>query len=84
MITAYILEDETVAHPSEVGTDETGALRHKDGLAVAMAPHGPRARGASDEELAADAKARAKQADDKTTRDMKPTRPKAGYKTKGA
>lgn len=43
--TWYVLEDGTAADPNEVAPDEAGVLRHKDGQAVAMGPHGPRSRG---------------------------------------
>lgn len=43
--TWYVLEDDSAADPNEVAPDESGALRHKDGRAVAMGPYGPRSRG---------------------------------------
>jgi hypothetical protein len=33
--TWYVLEDGNVADPNECAPDETGSLRHKDGVAVA-------------------------------------------------
>lgn len=42
--TWYILEDGSAAHPHAVKHDAHGVLRHKDGRAVAYAPHGPRTR----------------------------------------
>lgn len=41
--TWYVLEDESVADPHEV-VHKDGRLQHKDGRAVAHAPHGPRTR----------------------------------------
>lgn len=42
--TWFILEDETPADPRDVAQDKNGKLRHRDGRAVAYAPHGPRSR----------------------------------------
>ena len=44
MATWYVLEDGSVGDPSLISSDKDGVLRHKDGRAVAYAPHGPRSR----------------------------------------
>lgn len=44
MATWYVLEDGSVGDPSLISPDEKGVLRHRDGRAVAYAPHGPRSR----------------------------------------
>lgn len=46
--TWYVLEDGAVGDPRECRPDKTGKLRHRDGRAVAYAPHGPRSRGGVD------------------------------------
>jgi hypothetical protein len=43
--TWYVMECGGVADPAEVAPDADGVLRHADGRAVAMGPHGPRSRG---------------------------------------
>ncbi|MFZ4605162.1 MAG: hypothetical protein ACOYM5_02790 [Caulobacter sp.] len=43
--TWYLLEDGSVVDPNDVAPDETGALRHKDGVAVAMRGDAPSSRG---------------------------------------
>ena len=53
MPTWYILEDGTPGDPAKISPDESGTLRHQDGRAVAMGPHGPRSRGMSDADIAA-------------------------------
>ncbi|MBA4219942.1 MAG: hypothetical protein C0458_04345 [Methylobacterium sp.] len=42
--TWYVLADGRVADPNHVAPDEQGVLRHKEGVAVALGPHGPRSR----------------------------------------
>lgn len=42
--TWYVLEDGSCGDPREIVRDAAGRLRHKDGRAVAYAPHGPRSR----------------------------------------
>ncbi len=49
----YILETGEVGSPRDIRRGADGALRHKDGRAVAMAPHGPRSRMVSADEAAA-------------------------------
>lgn len=48
--TWYVLEDGTSADPNEVAPDDAGVLRHKDGLAVAVGPHGHLSRGVNVED----------------------------------
>lgn len=43
--TWYVMEDGSVADPSEVTADAAGVLRHRDGRAVAMRGDVPRSRG---------------------------------------
>jgi hypothetical protein len=44
--TWYVLEDGSCGDPREVALDDKGALRHKDGRAVAIGDHGnPRSSG---------------------------------------
>ena len=42
--TWYVMEDGSAADPREIAWDDRGGLRHRDGRAVACAPHGPRTR----------------------------------------
>lgn len=42
--TWYVLEDGSCGDPREIGRGADGRLFHKDGRAVAYAPHGPRSR----------------------------------------
>lgn len=76
--TWYVLEDETVADPRDVARDDEGVLRHSDGRAVATRPDGvPRSRGVDTEAVGAQ--------QEKTTadsKDMKPEKPKRGYRTR--
>lgn len=87
-VTCYVLEDESVADPAEV-SEVDGRLVHSSGVAVAMAPHGPRTRSVTHQALAAASKKRAdaarpkgKAAKSPASRDMKPEAGQAGYKTK--
>lgn len=48
--TWYVLEDGTFADPNDVGHDEFGALRHKDGVAVAMKRDCAHSRSMSEED----------------------------------
>lgn len=48
----YILEDEAIGDPRDIARGADGVLRHKDGRVVAYAPHGPRSRMVSAEEVA--------------------------------
>ena len=70
--TWFVMEDGSVADPSDIAPGEDGILRHKDGRAVAYAPHGPRSRGVDVEAERAKTK----------TREMKAEGPKRGYKTR--
>jgi len=67
--TWYILEDGTPADPKEVGPDQHGVLRHKNGVAVAIGPHGPRSTGVD-------------VAQQRATREMVSDEPKRTYKTR--
>lgn len=66
METWYIMEDGSAGDPREIALSDDGILRHKDGRAVAYAPHGPRSRGVAPEaehaKAAAEAEAAAKRA----------------------
>lgn len=50
METWYVMADGTVGDPREIRAGADGLLRHKDGRAVAYAPHGPRSRSVADPE----------------------------------
>lgn len=63
------MEDGSVGDPREVAADAKGVLRHKDGRAVAYAPHGPRSRMVGPQEMAA-------------SREMEPEKPKRPYRTR--
>lgn len=56
--TWYILEDGSNGDPREIAPDEKCVLKHKDGRAVAYAPHGPRSRNLDPEAERAKAAAR--------------------------
>ena len=43
--TWYVLDDGSVADPNEVAPDDSGVLRHRNGVAVAMGLYGARSRG---------------------------------------
>jgi hypothetical protein len=64
--TWYVLESGEVGDPHEIEPDDKGVLRHKDGRAVAYAPHGPRSRSvdADAERAKTDAARRTKAAED--------------------
>ena len=53
MQTWYIMEDGTPGDPALIGPGKDGLLRHADGRAVAVGPHGYRSRGMSAEDIAA-------------------------------
>lgn len=72
--TWYIMEDGSNGDPREVSPDDKGVLRHKDGRAVAYAPHGPRSRSLDPE--AERVKVRSK------ARDMRAEESKAPYVTR--
>jgi hypothetical protein len=93
--TWYVLEDGSVAHPRDVKPDAKGVWRHKDGRGVAMRrPTTPRTRSVDlDEERAKAATAaenaataaaaeKAAKAATSKSKDMKPTEPDLGYKTR--
>ena len=56
--TWYVLEDGSVADPREVAPDNTGALRHASGVAVAMRGPAPSSRGVDADVERAKAKAK--------------------------
>jgi len=68
--TWYILEDGTTVDPNEVAPNDSGALLHKSGAAVAMRGDVPSTRSVDPEELRAKAK------------DLKAQQPKRGYHTR--
>lgn len=73
METWYILEDGAPGDPFEIAPGDDGVLRHRDGRAVAYAPHGPRSRGVTAEEVEA-----------YRTREVEAEKPKRAYKTREA
>lgn len=77
--TWYVLEDGTVGDPREVVADEAGVLRHKDGKAVAYGPHGPRSRGV---DVEAERESSKTKSEKEEAKDVKPEKPKRGYKTR--
>lgn len=82
--TWYVAEDDSVLDPREVSEGKDGILRHKDGRAVAYAPHGPRSRSVDTDALSAGKRSRKpeKEAETPETADMRPETPKRGYKTR--
>lgn len=82
--TWYVTEDGSVADPREVSPDAGGVLRHKDGRAVAYAPHGPRSRSIDPEEERSSAKKAApEKVPKKAGRQMEPDDDAGGkYKTR--
>lgn len=82
--TWYVLEDGSAGDPREIAPDKDGILRHKDGRAVAYAPHGPRSRSVNTDDLPAAKRGRKpdKEAETPETADMQPETPKRGYKTR--
>lgn len=82
--TWYVMEDGSVGDPREIAAGKDGNLRHKDGRAVAYAPHGPRSRSVDPEAERAKGKElpSAGGAVPTVDRDMKPEPPKRGYKTR--
>lgn len=83
--TWYVLETGMPADPDEVSTDGAGLLRHKDGVAVAIGPHGPRSRGMSKADIDAARAAstpKPRQAAPAKGREMKPGAEAAGYETR--
>lgn len=86
--TWYIMEDGSAGDPRQIAPDKDGVLRHKDGRAVAYAPHGPRSLsvdiGIDMGEAPAAGKRRKpeREAETSATADMQPETPKRGYKTR--
>lgn len=91
--TWYVLEDGSVADPSECATDEKGLnLTHKSGVKVAMKGEVPHSRGVDvdpDRKAASDSappKPAAKVAKAPANRELKPKKPaakkKPGYETR--
>jgi hypothetical protein len=82
--TWYVLEDGSAGDPREIAPDKNGVLRHKDGRAVAYAPHGPRTRSVDTEAPSAGKRSRKQEREAETpeTADMQPETPKRGYKTR--
>jgi len=81
--TWYVMVDGSVADPREISPDKDGILRHKDGRAVAYAPHGPRSRSVDVDAPAAGKRRKPeKEAETPETADMQPETPKRGYKTR--
>lgn len=68
--TWYVLEDGTAADPKEVKPDDKGVLRHSNGMAVAVGPHGPKSTGVDVE------------AERAKSKDVKPSGSQRGYKTR--
>lgn len=97
-VTCYVLEDGSVAHPREVKRDASGILRHSDGRAVAMRGDVPRTRSVEpqaqlarpaqqpDEQQTEESDEASEQAgdqsDDVSTKDLRPSRPRRGYRTR--
>lgn len=81
--TWYVLEDGSVADPSEVAPDKSGVLRHKAGSAVAMRGQVPSTRGVDPEQERAKSKAKAgEKPAPKRDRQMKADDEAATYKTR--
>jgi hypothetical protein len=82
--TWYVLEDGSVGDPRDVSEGNDGILRHKDGRAVAYAPHGPRSRSVETDALPAGKRGRKKDKEAETPEaaDMQPETPKRGYTTR--
>jgi hypothetical protein len=91
----YILEDGSMGDPHEIALKD-GRLQHKDGRAVAHAPHGPRTRSVDADAERAKAAKRVPKAPDRAPvksseerqspsyerRDMKPEASAQPYKTR--
>lgn len=82
MDTWFVMEDGSVADPRDVAPGKDGRLRHKDGRAVAYAPHGPRSRSVDPEKERAKPKLKAREAEPATDRQMKAEDGKGAYKTR--
>lgn len=82
--TWYVLEDGRVVDPNECEGDEKGALRHKDGVAVAKRGDAYSSRGVDiDAANARDVTAGDGKPDAKD-REMKPAASGKGYRTRAA
>lgn len=73
--TFYVLEDGSKADPNDVAPDDSGALRHKNGTAVAMRGSVPRTSGVGPVTTKAAPAAK--------DREMKPADDGKGYRTRG-
>jgi hypothetical protein len=93
METWYVLEDGSVAAPRDVVVGASGVLQHRDGRAVAYAPHGPRTRSVDPEaerakrsviagEMSVNEARDAIGLPNVQTSDMKPDTPRRGYRTR--
>lgn len=89
--TWYVMEDGSVADPSQVKRDAVGVLRHSDGRAVAMRGDVPRTRSVDLDQIKAKAAAVAAEESAKkkaaaeaasAAKDMKPSEPKRTYQTR--
>lgn len=82
--TWYVMADGTYCDPREVACGADGLLRHKDGRAVAYAPHGPRSRSVDPDRERAKRALVADESDKMASddREMKPAGGKA-YRTRG-
>jgi hypothetical protein len=81
--TWYILEDGTPADPAHVAPDESGRLVHKNGMAVAVGPYGPRSTGVDPDEERAKAEAVADPEPGTVKAEAVAERPRRPYKTRG-
>lgn len=80
--TWYVLEDGNVVDPAECSTDDKGVISHASGVKVAMRmPDCPMSRSVDVDAERAKAEA-AKLAAEAAAKDIKPEKPKGGYKTR--
>ncbi len=86
--TWYILEDGAPGDPNEIGPDDAGVLRHKDGRAVGYGPHGPLSRSVDADALRSEKKPAPKSAEpdeaepEPVKKEAEPEKPKRTYKTR--
>lgn len=78
--TWYVLEDGRAVDPAECVCDDKGALRHKDGEAIAMRGDAHSSRSVDPDEQRGAAATKPAQ----SKRDLKPEDKKQGYKTREA
>lgn len=71
--TWYVMESGEPGDPAMIAPDADGVLRHEDGRAVAIGPHGPRSTGV---DLPVEG------APDLEAKTSEPEKPKRGYKTR--